>query len=89
LPLHACRENARTAIPRLTKELTSSDTHTRSKAALALASYGSAAQPAVPALVQLLRDPNNGVKSSAAFALREIGGEKAESALAKATANIQ
>lgn len=84
--LSGCKENARTAIPRLKKELTSSDTHTRNTAALALAAYGKDAEPAVPALIQLLSDPNGGVKSSAAYALRAIGGEQAESALERATA---
>ncbi len=76
LTIAACQESAKTAIPKLTKDLSSKNSHTRNQAALKLAGYGKDADPAVPNLIYLLRDPNGGVRSSAAFALRSIENKK-------------
>lgn len=81
ISLAACKESPDTAIPRLVKELRSSESSERNKAALALASYGSSAAPAVKPLKSLLKDENNGVRSSAAYALRSIGTPEANKIL--------
>ena len=72
-------------IPRLRKQLSSSDASKRNEAALALAGLGAKAQPAEDSLIRLLSDKNSGVKSSAAYALRAIDTPKARAALDKAT----
>jgi HEAT repeat protein len=71
-----------TEVPKLMAGLRSSDTKTRSQAALGLGRIGSPhADRAVPTLVILLDDENAGVRSAAAYALRNIGGAEAERAL--------
>ncbi len=68
-------------VPKLIKDLQHEDSHTRSSAALSLASLGPTAKKATPALAQLLKDKNGGVRSSAAFALRAIGTKEALEAI--------
>jgi HEAT repeat protein len=79
--LESCREPAATAVPALVKELRSSESGDRNRAALRLASYGREASPAVHSLVVLLGDENSGVRSSAAYALRQINTPEAQRAL--------
>lgn len=71
-------------IPRLKRDLSSSDSSKRSEAALSLGRMGPKAQPAEDALIRLLSDKNGGVKSAAAYALREIDTPKARKALERA-----
>jgi HEAT repeat protein len=68
-------------LPRLIKELHSSESGVRNKAALSLARLGEEAKPALPDLINLLGDDNGGVRSSAAYALREIDTPEARKAL--------
>ncbi|MCB0343870.1 MAG: HEAT repeat domain-containing protein [Bdellovibrionales bacterium] len=68
-------------IPKLIKQLKSSDSSARNNAAMKLGSYGGDAQSAVRPLASLLNDENGGVRSSAAFALRKIGTPEAKRAL--------
>ena len=78
--LCACAD-PKVEVPKLTRQLSDSESSVRNKAALELASFGEDAAPAVPKLIRLLKDDNGGVRSSAAYALRSIGGERAEKAL--------
>lgn len=68
-------------LPILIKELRSSESATRNKAALALAEFGAEGEKAVPSLIMLLNDESGGVRSSAAYALRKIDTPQARRAL--------
>lgn len=68
-------------LPQLIKDLRSSESATRNKAALALAEFGTDGEKAVPSLIQLLNDKSGGVRSSAAYALRKIDTPEARRAL--------
>ena len=68
-------------VPKLVKELSSSDSNVRVQAAMNLGSYGEDAAQAVPALKRSLYDQNGGVRSAVAFALRKIGTPEAQKAL--------
>ncbi len=68
-------------LPKYMKELKSSESKTRNRAALAIAELGPDAEKAVPSLVMLLGDDNGGVRSSAAYALRRIDTPRARQAL--------
>ncbi len=70
-------------VPKLIKQLNSSDSSIRNSAAMKLGSYGSDAEAAVRPLARLLGDENGGVRSSAAFALRKIDTPEARRALEK------
>ncbi|MDZ4787305.1 MAG: HEAT repeat domain-containing protein [bacterium] len=73
-------------IPRLLKELNSSDAKIRNDAALGLASWGAPhSNQAVPRLIELMYDQNIGVQSAAAYALRRIDTPEARIALKKAS----
>lgn len=76
-----CKEDPKTALPRLINDLSSQDKHARNSAALSLASYGEEARSAVPQLIKLLKDENGGVRTSAAYALRSIGDPKGIAAI--------
>ncbi len=79
----SCKENPKTAVPKLIKQLNSTIAAERSNAALTLGRYGEQAKEAVPALIICLEDPNSGVKSAAAYALRVIDTPQAQNALQK------
>ena len=66
------------------KQLSSSSSKERNKAAMVLSGCGSKAVKFVPKLIELLYDPNIGVQSSAAFALRKIDTDEAREALDRA-----
>lgn len=69
-------------VPGLVRELGSSESKTRSQAALRLGRIGSPhAVPAVGPLIALLGDENPGVRSAAAYALRQIDTPEARAAL--------
>ncbi|MBP9837154.1 MAG: HEAT repeat domain-containing protein [Proteobacteria bacterium] len=80
--LCSCLEDPKTGVPKLVKQLKSSDSHERSRAAQKLAAYKKDAADAVPALVKCLNtDDNDGVKSMVAYALRLIDTPEGNKAL--------
>ena len=79
--LSACRENAKTAVPRLIKDLESPTASVRNAACQSLATYGPDAKEATKPLIRRLYDENIGIRSSAAFALRKIDSPEATAAL--------
>ncbi len=69
-------------VPKYIQQLSSSDSHIRSQAALALGRIGPPhAAQATSRLIALLGDENAGVRSAAAYALRKIDTPDARAAL--------
>jgi HEAT repeat protein len=73
------RIDPQTRVPRLTKQLNSTNSRTRAQAAWKLGCMGRHAESAVPAVTALLRDPDRIVRSNAASAIGMFGPAAADS----------